>query len=196
MRKELRELKRLYVVAGPNGAGKTHASYTILPDMLNLNEFVNADEIARGLSPLCPDNAALPAGRLMLLRIKTLLAASKDFAFETTLATRSYVSLLEEAKSLGYHTTLLFFWLPSTEHAIRRVKIRVREGGHHIPEEIVRRRYERGLKNFFSLYANVVDDWLLVDSSKEKHAFIAGQYGGSLTVVDQVIWKNLVMIYG
>ena len=142
----------LYIIAGCNGAGKTTASYTVLPDILNCKEFVNADEIARGLSPFQPDRVSLQAGRLMLTRIKTLLAAQEDFALETTLATKSYVSLVKEAQQNGYRVHLLFFWLNSVALAIERVALRVQEGGHHIPEAVIRRRYEGGLRNFFRLY--------------------------------------------
>lgn len=140
-------MKRLYIIAGCNGAGKTTASYTILPEILNCKEFVNADEIAKGLSPFQPEKVSLEAGRIMLERIEDLLRIKADFSFETTLSTRSYVNTVKRAKENGYDVTLLYFWLNSQELAIERVKERVREGGHNIPEQVIRRRYNKGIKN-------------------------------------------------
>ena len=125
----------LYIIAGPNGAGKTTASMNILPDLLDCKEFVNADEIAKGLSPFKPEEVAVQAGKLMLERINSLLSLRVSFAIETTLATRSYKKLVEQAQSLGYSVQLLFFWLESPEMACQRVAKRVSEGGHDIPVE-------------------------------------------------------------
>lgn len=144
-------MKKLYVIAGCNGAGKTTASYTILPEILNCDEFVNADEIAKGLSPFRPEKAGIQAGRLMLQRIKSLIENGQDFAFETTLATRSYKNLVSDAQADGYFVTLIFFYLNSQDLAVKRVETRVKEGGHDIPEKVIRRRYENGLNNFFDL---------------------------------------------
>ena len=142
-------MPNLYIIAGCNGAGKTTASYTILPELLNCKEFVNADEIAKGLSPFQPEKVSFEAGRIMLYRIRELLSQKKDFAFETTLSTRSYVRLIKKAKEEGYKITLIFFWLKSVDFAIERVKSRVAKGGHDIPEAVIKRRYIRGLENFF-----------------------------------------------
>lgn len=153
----------LYIIAGPNGAGKTTASYTVLPEYLNCTNFVNADEIARGLSPFSPDTVDVQAARIMLTRIEELLAQKADFAIETTLATRSYVQLVKRAQAIGYKVHLLFFCLESPEQAIQRVAQRVREGGHGIPEDVIRRRYQRGLFNLVNLYipiCNTVHIWL------------------------------------
>lgn len=138
-------MKQLFIIAGSNGAGKTTASYAILPEILNCKEFVNADEIARGLSPFQPEKVNIQAGKLMLVQIKRLLNQEVNFAFETTLSTKSYVNLIKHAQEKGYFATLVFFWLNSPELVIRRVKTRVLEGGHDIPEETIRRRYESGL---------------------------------------------------
>lgn len=145
-------MKKLYIISGCNGAGKTTASYTILPELLGCKEFVNADEIAKGLSPFNPDSANIQAGRLMLDRVQSHLKNGVSFAFETTLSTKSFVKLIDEAKGLGYSISLLFFWLNSPDIAVNRVQIRVNEGGHHIPEDVIRRRYNRGIQNFFNLY--------------------------------------------
>ena len=157
--------KMLYIIGGCNGAGKTTASYTVLPDILDCREFVNADEIARGLSPFNPADVAIEAGRLMLKRIEELLAREESFSIETTLATRSYVNLVHRAHDKGYRVTLLFFWLNSPELAIQRVAERVSKGGHDIPEDIIRRRYVSGIQNLFNLYAAEVDSWSIYDNS-------------------------------
>ena len=115
--------------------------------MLGCREFVNADEIARGISPFKPESVAIQAGKIMLNRIEDLLANQMDFAIETTLTTKSYINTIAKAKTLGYQVTLLFFWLNDVELAIERVKTRVSEGGHHIPEEVIRRRYSKGIQN-------------------------------------------------
>ena len=142
-------MKNLYIVSGCNGAGKTTASYTVLPEILECREFVNADEIARGLSPFNAEGVAIEAGRLMLQRIEELLKEDVTFAIETTLATRSYVNLVKRAQRQGYRVNLLYFWLSSPELAMRRVAERVSKGGHDIPEEIIRRRYTAGINNLF-----------------------------------------------
>ncbi len=158
-------MKNLYIIAGCNGAGKTTASYTVLPEMLGCREFVNADEIARGLSPFNPEGSAIQAGRLMIERVLHLMKEGQDFAFETTLATRSYIKLIKKAQSVGYFVTLLFFSLPTPEQAVMRVARRVSQGGHNIPKDVIYRRYYAGLKNLFQLYMPVVDFWSLYDNN-------------------------------
>ena len=184
-------MKRLYIIAGCNGAGKTTASYTILPEILDCKEFVNADEIAKGLSPFRPEKAGIEAGRLMLKRIKTLLEFGENFAFETTLSTRSYVNFIEKAKERNYQVTCLFFWLHSVELAISRVETRVREGGHHIPEDVIRRRYKSGLMNFFKLFLPRVDNWLFVNNSGDTYEIIAEGAINEITVNNVDEWKKL-----
>ena len=137
----------------------------ILPEVLNCEEFVNADEIAKGLSPFHPEDMAIEAGKLMLMRIDTLLSRQKTFAIETTLATRTYKTLVECAKASGYTVTLLFFWLPSPEMAESRVASRVASGGHNIPKDVIHRRYWLGLKNLFDIFAPIVDYWSLYDNT-------------------------------
>lgn len=154
----------LYIIAGCNGAGKTTASYSVLPELLGCKEFVNADEIAKGLSPFNPESVAIEAGKLMLQRINQLLSQEKTFAIETTLATRSYANLISKAKAKGYQVVLLFFWLTSPEMAIERVAKRVSEGGHNIPTETIIRRYWLGLQNFFNIFAPIVDSWMFFDN--------------------------------
>lgn len=165
--------KKLYIIAGCNGAGKTTASFTILPEILDCKEFVNADEIAKGLSPFQPEKVSFEAGRIMLNRINELLSENENFAFETTLSTKSYKSKIDEAKDKGYRVTLLFFWLQNFDLAKERVKIRVSEGGHHIEPEVIERRYIRGIKNLFDIYLPIVDGAFIFDNSEAKHELIA-----------------------
>lgn len=147
----------LYIIAGPNGAGKTTASFNLLPELLHCPNFVNADEIAKGLSPFAPNEMAVQAGRLMLKRIEELLPQRADFAIETTLATRSYVRLVHRAQQLGYRVHLLFFYLETEQQAIERVAQRVSNGGHDIPEADIRRRFKRGISNLVNLYIPICD---------------------------------------
>jgi predicted ABC-type ATPase len=188
-------MKKLYVIAGCNGAGKTTASYTILPEILDCKEFVNADEIAKGISPFQPEKAGIEAGRLMLKRIKKLLESGENFAFETTLSTRSYVQYIERAKQLDYQVTCLFFWLDSEELAISRVETRVKEGGHHIPEHVIRRRYKSGLKNFFNLFLDKVDNWLFVNNSGDNYEIIAEGALNEKTINNVKKWEELKKNY-
>ncbi len=155
----------LYIIAGCNGAGKTTASFNVLPQILNCKEFVNADEIAKGLSPFSPESVAIQAGKLMLDRIETLMNENVSFAIETTLATRSYKNLVLRAKEKGYIVSLLFFWLESPEMACERVANRVAEGGHNIPTDTIYRRYYLGLDNLFSIFIPIVDEWSLYDNN-------------------------------
>ncbi|SFT90386.1 Predicted ABC-type ATPase [Algoriphagus locisalis] len=188
-------MKKLYIISGCNGAGKTTASYTILPEILDCKEFVNADEIARGISPFQPEKAGIEAGRLMLKRIKKLLESGENFAFETTLSTRSYVQFIDRAKEMGYQVTCLFFWLNSEELAISRVKTRVKEGGHDIPEAVIRRRYKGGLKNFFNLFLNKVDNWLFVNNSGDDYEIIAEGALNEETINNVKQWEELKRHY-
>ncbi|MDE7409686.1 MAG: zeta toxin family protein [Muribaculaceae bacterium] len=156
----------LYIIAGCNGAGKTTASMVVLPEILKCKEFVNADEIAKGLSPFNPEEVAIQAGKLMLERIDYLLDRNSTFAIETTLASRSYQNLIKRAKSKGYLVILLFFWLPSPEMAESRVAERVASGGHNIPIPVIHRRYWLGLNNLFNIFIPAVDKWSIYDNSK------------------------------
>ena len=165
--------KNLYIIGGCNGAGKTTASYTLLPEILDCKEFVNADEIARGLSPFNPNSMAIEAGKLMLKRINELLGRDESFAIETTLATRSYVNLVHQAQKKDYKVTLVFFWLITPELALQRIAERVKMGGHDIPSPTARRRYISGINNFFKLYASEVDCWMIYDNSETPRVAIA-----------------------
>jgi predicted ABC-type ATPase len=188
-------MKKLYIIAGCNGAGKTTASYTILPEILDCKEFVNADEIAKGISPFQPEKAGIEAGRFMLKRIKKLLESGKNFAFETTLSTRSYVQFVERAKELDYQVTCLFFWLDSDDLAVSRVARRVKEGGHHIPEDVIRRRYKSGLENFFRLFLPKVDNWLFVNNSGDTYEIMAEGGVNDVTINNKELWEGLKQKY-
>jgi predicted ABC-type ATPase len=187
--------EKFFIIAGCNGAGKTTASYTILPEILDCKEFVNADEIARGLSPFQPEKAGIEAVRMMLNRIKKLLESGESFAFETTLATRSYVKFIERAKQLNYQVTCLFFWLGSEELAILRVETRVKEGGHYIPEGVIRRRYKSGLRNFFNLFLSKVDNWLFVNNSGDTYEIIAEGALNEESINNVEKWEELKRKY-
>ena len=176
----------LYIIAGCNGAGKTTASFNVLPQILNCREFVNADEIAKGLSPFCPESVAIQAGKLMLERIETLMADGVSFAIETTLATRSYKNLVLKAQEKGYNVSLLFFWLESPEVACERVKKRVSEGGHDIPVETIFRRYWLGLENLFRIFIPIVDYWALYDNNNET-SIIANSH----KIIDQNLYTKI-----
>jgi predicted ABC-type ATPase len=166
-------MRNLYIIAGCNGAGKTTASLTILPEILNCKEFVNADYIAKGLSPFNVDSVAFEAGRIMLNRINELLNKKFNFAIETTLATKTYFSLVKKAHNLNYKVHLIFFWLNSIQLAKERVKQRVENGGHNIPEHVIERRYKNGLSNFNSIYSKCVDSWMIYDNSTNFPELIA-----------------------
>lgn len=163
----------LYIIAGCNGAGKTTASFTILPDVLDCQQFVNADEIAKGLSPFHPESVSMEAGRIMLHRIEELLQKGITFAIETTLATRSYQSLVNRAHKLGYLVHLLYIWLSSPQLAIKRVAQRVSEGGHNIPQDVIIRRYHHGISNLFNLFMPIVDSWTIIDNTRCRPQVVA-----------------------
>ena len=185
-------MPNLYVISGCNGAGKTTASYTVLPEILDCEEFINADEIARGLSPFNPDKAAIEAGRIMLSKIDEFINKKVDFAFETTLSSKSYLHTINEAKAHGYEVTLLFFWLDSVELAIERVKTRVAEGGHDIPEKVIRRRYYAGIKYLFDLYMPVCDYWMITNNSNPNLELIAeGNYETVTKIENNRIFEQM-----
>jgi len=184
--------KNLYIISGCNGAGKTTASYTVLPEVLHCKEFVNADEIARGLSPFNPESVAIEAGRLMLQRIEYLLVKDESFSIETTLATKSYINLVRRAQVKGYTVRLLFFWLNSPELALQRIAERVAKGGHNIPEPIVRRRYVAGICNLFRLFMSEVDSWEIYDNSEYPAVQIArGGKDDDTSIIVESTYKTI-----
>jgi len=165
-------MPKLYIIAGPNGAGKTTASSEILSEM-KCKEFVNADSIASGLSAFNYDEVAFQAGRIMLGRIKALAAKQIDFAFETTLSSRSFLPFIRDCRKIGYETILFYFYIHSVEVSIKRVAGRVEKGGHDIPRETIRRRFPRSLHNLINLYLPSVDKWIIFDNTFEVPSIIA-----------------------
>jgi predicted ABC-type ATPase len=183
------QVEDIVILGGPNGAGKTTAAQVVLPQQLDIREFVNADEIARGLSPFNPGGAAFAAGRLMLERIRNLVQDRRSFAFETTCAGRSHISLLQRCKAEGWRVTLVYLWLPSVEAALNRVARRVRQGGHDVPASVVIRRYWAGLANMHDLYLPLADLAFIYDNSDEGRALIAERTPeDSLVVHDARRW--------
>jgi predicted ABC-type ATPase len=184
--------KRLYIISGCNGAGKTTASFNILPEILSCKEFVNADEIARGISPFQPEKVAVEAGRLMLNRISELMEDGEDFAFETTLSTRSYKNRIIEAQQKGYFVTLIYYWLETPQLAEKRVELRVKEGGHNIPKDVINRRYIKGIQNLFNIYMPVCDYSLIFDNSRPEPVLVYELERGANEIVhDQIRLTNI-----
>ena len=182
---------KLYIISGPNGAGKTTFAKEFLPDYVDCLEFVNADLIASGLSPFSPERAAIRAGRLMLERIHLLANRGTNFGFETTLSGKGYLRLLRGLKDRGYRISLFFLWVNDIEIALARIADRVRRGGHNVPEEIVRRRFHRGLTNFFRLYRPLVDFWAIIDNSTSVPNMVAFEKNGILKIVDKYLFSVL-----
>lgn len=186
-------MSNLYVLGGPNGAGKTTIALRLLPEFLGCDEFVNADSIAAGLSPFKPESVALQAGRLMLQRLHQLSDASVDFAFESTLASRTFTPFLQECKERGYTVHLLYIWLQSADLAVQRVAQRVLAGGHSIPEATVRRRYESGRRNLVSLYLPLADFWKVYDNTGVEPQVIAEGWRDDEPMVYRTqIWQSIM----
>ena len=188
-------MPRLYIISGCNGAGKTTASYSLLPEMLDCKEFVNSDEFAKGLSPFDPSKASIQASRYMLMKIRYLLKRHEDFAVETTLATRTLLKTVKSAQAAGYTVTLLYFWLNSPDLAVERVRARVEAGGHNIPEETIRRRYNTGIYYFFKLYAPISERWILADNSQIPFRVIAeGSKDEVINIRDEETYNVILAI--
>jgi predicted ABC-type ATPase len=185
---------QLVIIAGPNGAGKSTLAPFLLRDTFGLLEFVNADTISAGLSAFNAEAVALDAGRVMLTRLRELANNKQSFAFESTLATRSYASWLRSLKLAGYEFHLLFLWLSTQELAIQRVSDRVGRGGHSVSDSVVRRRYRRGLNNLFELYSPLADTWAIYDNSgKDSPLLIAsGEQQQNLKVIRPELWQTVM----
>jgi len=179
----------LIVLAGPNGAGKTTASRDLLEETLHVYDFVNADEIAKNLAGDAPETVSIQAGRLMLLRLRKLTAQRKNVAFESTLSSRSFAPWIKEIKATGYTFSLFYFWLPSPEMAIDRVRKRKRLGGHSVPDDDIRRRYHRGVNNFFELYRPLATKWRFYDNTERKPLIVAS--GEPEIVRDAALWAKI-----
>jgi predicted ABC-type ATPase len=185
-------MPQVIIIAGPNGAGKTTLAPFLLRDILNLRDYVNADPIALGLSGFDPASVAFAAGRVMLNHLHELVGLRKSFAFESTLAARSYAGWIEGLQAEGYNFQLMFLWLQSPELAVRRVRERVRAGGHDVVEQIIRRRYAAGLKNFWALYRPLADAWSVYDNSvsTEPVLIVSGSKKRPIAIFDQDLWSR------
>lgn len=183
---------QIFVIAGPNGSGKTTSAKKLLPEILQCNEYVNADAVAAALSPFRPEEVAMLAGRLMLERINHLASKKDDFAFETTLSSRTFIKFLNECKSNGYEINILFLWLNSPQLAIQRVKFRVEQGGHDIPQDVITRRYHRSIQNFLTEYSNIATNWFLYDNCEKESKLIASKTGNNeAKIIRNVLWQNI-----
>ena len=169
----MKDSPKLFIISGCNGAGKTTASFNILPEILECKQFLNADEIARGLSPFDPESVSIEAGRILLNRFDELVKIGETFAVETTLATLIYKDKILKVQSLGYEVTLLYFWLTDVSMAYDRVKSRVMEGGHNIPQDVIKRRYFKGIKNLFNIYLPLCERALIIDNSDSNPELIS-----------------------
>jgi len=182
----------LYVIAGPNGAGKTTFARKFLPQYAECLEFVNADLIAGGLSPFAPERAAILGGRLMLEQIHSLAERGLDFGFETTLSGKTYVKLLQGMRKRGYLIHIFFLWITNVKLALERIELRIRNGGRHIPESIVRRRFDRSLPNFLRFYKPLADSWTIFDNSGDTPKIIAFEESGKLEILDSGLFDILL----
>ncbi|MEQ8958229.1 MAG: zeta toxin family protein [Coleofasciculus sp. C2-GNP5-27] len=187
------EHPHLIVIAGPNGAGKSTSAPALLPVTLGVTEYVNADTIAQGLSAFAPERAAFRAGRIMLERLQQLANERVNFAFETTLASRSFAPWIANLRQNGYRFHLFFLGLPNPELAIARVQERVSLGGHDVPEETIRRRYHAGIRNFFQLYRPLADSWFFYDNASMEvpRLLAAGEREDSVYVAQPLIWQRI-----
>lgn len=189
-------MKKLYVLAGCNGAGKTTVAYFILPEILQCKEFVNADEIAKGLSPFQPQKALYAAGKILLKRIHDLIEVGSDFAIETTLSAISYRKIIEQAQANGYYVNLIFFWLSSVELAKERVRLRVSEGGHNVSDAVVERRYHKGLDNFFEVFLPLCDNVMLFDNSAATPKLVLSKTKGNAPeIIENEIYQQIQSSY-
>lgn len=189
-------MPNVFIIAGPNGTGKTTSAPALLNHTLKIDHFVNADAIAAGLSAFAPEKVAMQAGRAMLTRMHYLATENENFAFETTLASRSFAPWINSLKQAGYCFHLTFLMLHSADLAVFRVAERVKMGGHSVPEDVIRRRYDAGLKNFFNLYAPMADSWSICDNSVMGYLVeIASKLDQQLYIADPIIWQKLVEQY-
>lgn len=190
----MRKQPNVYIIAGPNGSGKTTFAEEFLPHYAKCPAFINADIIARGLSGFSPDAVALKSGRLLLEQIETFRSKRTDFAFETALSGVTYVSRLKKMKRNGYRVHLFFLWIPDVRLSLARVRSRVKMGGHHVSEEVVRRRFFRGLSNFFKVYRPLLDSWMLFDNSGRLLHLIAEEKAAQLQIFDQKSYGKILKL--
>ena len=186
------ESKDIVILGGPNGAGKTTAARVLLPEFFRLHPFLNADDFARDLAPESVESAAIAAGRLLIERMRTFVREGRSFAMETTCSGKSYVPLLRQCKASGWRVSLYYFWLPNPEDSIARVANRVRHGGHHIPDDVIYRRFKTGLRNMLELYLPLADNAEIYDNSDRKRILIAEKRDGvAFAVHDLERWARI-----
>ncbi len=181
----------VYIIAGPNGAGKTTFAREFLPGYAHCRNFVNADLIAQGVSPFSPEAAAFRGGRLMIAEIEQYAARHADFGFETTLSGRTHLNLIRDLKGRGYSVHVYFLWVSAVELALSRIRGRVREGGHDVPAAVVRRRFERSMRNFFVHYRRLAENWLLFDNSGATPNLVAVEKHGELRIIQAELYREL-----
>jgi len=186
----------VYIIAGPNGAGKTTFAREFLPNYADCKNFINADLIAQGVSPFSPEEVAFRAGRLMIEEINSYVKRGASFGFETTLSGRSYLNLIRDLTSRRYDVHFFFLWIPTVALALRRVRARVLEGGHDVPDVVVRRRFDRSIRNFLLYYRPLGDSWMLFDNSGATPAIVAFEKKGSLHIMNEELYNTLVARYG
>lgn len=188
--------RNIYIIAGPNGSDKTTFAKEFLPQYVHCPHFVNADLIAQGLSPFLPEIVAMKAGRILLEQIRALADRNVDFAFETTLSGKAYISFMKKLKEKGYSIHLFFLWIPSTKLALARIRERVARGGHSIADKDVRRRFDRSIYNFFRFYRPLLDRWNLFDNSTTIPRLIAREEYGKLTILDEILFIKITKMAG
>lgn len=186
----------VYIIAGPNGAGKTTFAREFLPNYADCKNFINADLIAQGVSPFSPEAIAFRAGRLMLAEIQLYARRGVSFGFETTLSGQSYLNMIRHLKKRGYEVHFFFLWVPSVDLALKRVRARVLEGGHDVPENVVRRRFDRSIHNFLLRYVPLGNSWMLFDNSGAMPTVIAFEKQNSLRIIKREIYETLMVHYG
>ena len=184
-------MKEIVILGGPNVAGKTTAAKKLLPKFPEVQEFLNADEFARAIAPDDPESAAFAAGRKMLDRMQELIASGTSFGIESTLSGRSYIRILENCKRAGWRITILYLWLPRVEDAIERVARRVKEGGHGIRPDVIRRRYLSGAKNFVKYYMELADELEVYDNSFKRARIASRTQGSVIAIRDAKRWSKL-----
>ncbi|MBI4707797.1 MAG: zeta toxin family protein [Candidatus Omnitrophica bacterium] len=186
--------RNVYIIAGPNGSGKTTFAKKFLPNYAKCQNFINADFIAQGLSPFSPQAAAIKAGRLVLEQIHDLAKKDIDFAFETTLSGKSYISFLQELKKKGYSINIFFLWIPNPELALSRIKDRVAAGGHDVPAVDVKRRFYRGIYNFLHHYSPLSDSWLLFNNADAVPRLIVQSKFGKVEIINKDLFEKITEI--